>query len=63
MGPVKNHRWIYACAKQLWNASFMPTGFEEGLNYSIIRPFNFIGPRIDYLPSERQAIRASSAIS
>ena len=53
MGPVKNHRWIYACAKQLSKRVLHAYGLEEGLNYSIIRPFNFIGPRIDYLPSEQ----------
>ncbi len=53
MGPVKNHRWIYASAKQLLERVLHAYGLEEGLNYSIIRPFNFIGPRIDYLPSEQ----------
>lgn len=53
MGPVKNHRWIYACAKQLLERVLHAYGIEEGLKYSIIRPFNFIGPRIDYLPSEQ----------
>ena len=53
MGPVKNHRWIYACAKQLLERVLHAYGLEEELNYTIIRPFNFIGPRIDYLPSEQ----------
>jgi len=53
MGPIRNHRWIYACAKQLLERVLHAYGLERGLNYTIIRPFNFIGPRIDYLPSER----------
>jgi len=53
MGPVCNHRWIYACAKQLLERVLHAYGLEHGLNYTIIRPFNFIGPRIDYLPSEK----------
>ena len=53
MGPVKNHRWIYACAKQLLERVLHAYGIQKGLNYSIIRPFNFVGPRIDYLPSEQ----------
>jgi len=53
MGPIGNHRWIYACAKQLLERVLHAYGLEHGLNYSIIRPFNFIGPRIDYLPSEK----------
>ena len=35
------------CAKQLLERVLHAYGLEEGLNYSIIRPFNFIGPRID----------------
>src|SRR4028119_2193524 len=54
MGPVENHRWIYACAKQLLERVLHAYGIEKGMNYTIIRPFNFIGPRIDYLPSERE---------
>lgn len=53
MGPIRNHRWIYASAKQLLERVLHAYGIEQGLNYSIIRPFNFIGPRIDYLPSEQ----------
>jgi len=52
MGPIKNHRWIYACAKQLLERVLHAYGFRDGFRYSIIRPFNFVGPRIDYLPSE-----------
>jgi UDP-apiose/xylose synthase len=52
MGPVKNHRWIYACAKQLLERVLDALWKTEGFQFSVIRPFNFIGPRIDYLPSE-----------
>lgn len=56
MGPVKNHRWIYASAKQLLERVLHAYGIEKGLNYTIIRPFNFIGPKIDFLPSEKSGI-------
>jgi len=52
MGPVKNHRWIYACAKQLLERVLDALWKTEGFQFSVIRPFNFVGPRIDYLPSE-----------
>ncbi|MFT4546805.1 MAG: UDP-apiose/xylose synthase [Verrucomicrobiales bacterium] len=52
MGPVKNHRWIYACAKQLLERVLDALGKSEDFKFSIIRPFNFVGPRIDYLPTE-----------
>jgi UDP-4-amino-4-deoxy-L-arabinose formyltransferase/UDP-glucuronic acid dehydrogenase (UDP-4-keto-hexauronic acid decarboxylating) len=54
MGPIKNQRWIYACSKQLLERVLHAYGLEKGLNYSIIRPFNFVGPQIDYLPSEEE---------
>ncbi len=53
MGPVAKHRWIYASAKQLLERVLHAYGLEDRLHYTIIRPFNFIGPRIDYLPSEQ----------
>jgi len=52
LGPVSRHRWIYSCAKQLLERILHAYGLEDRLDYTIIRPFNFIGPRIDYLPSE-----------
>jgi UDP-apiose/xylose synthase len=52
LGPVSKHRWIYACAKQLLERVLHAYGLEDRLDYTIVRPFNFIGPRIDYLPSD-----------
>jgi UDP-apiose/xylose synthase len=56
MGPVGRHRWIYACAKQLLERVLHAYGLEGRLNYTIIRPFNFIGPKIDYLPGETDGV-------
>jgi len=53
LGPVTKHRWIYASAKQLLERVLHAYGLEMGFNYTIIRPFNFIGPKIDFLTSER----------
>jgi UDP-apiose/xylose synthase len=53
LGPVSKHRWIYSCAKQLLERILHAYGLDNKLNYTIIRPFNFIGPRIDYLPCEQ----------
>jgi len=52
LGPVAKHRWIYACSKQLLERVLHAYGLEGRLSYTIIRPFNFIGPKIDYLPSD-----------
>lgn len=56
LGPVAKHRWIYSCAKQLLERVLHAYGLERGFNYTIIRPFNFIGPKIDYLPQQAEDI-------
>jgi len=56
LGPVNRHRWIYACSKQLLERVLHAYGLETGFNYTIIRPFNFIGPKIDFLQSEQEGI-------
>jgi UDP-apiose/xylose synthase len=50
LGPVTAQRWSYASAKQLLERLIIGYGLERGLEFSIVRPFNFIGPRMDYLP-------------
>ena len=49
---MDKHRWIYACAKQLLERVLHAYGLEHDLNYTIVRPFNFIGPKIDFLPQD-----------
>ena len=58
-GPVSKHRWIYAAAKQLLERIIHAHGLSGQLDYTIFRPFNFIGPRLDYLvpPGSRGAAR------
>jgi UDP-apiose/xylose synthase len=56
LGPVSKHRWIYSCAKQLLERVLHAYGLEKGFNYTIIRPFNFIGPKIDFLLHEKEGI-------
>jgi UDP-apiose/xylose synthase len=56
LGPVVKHRWIYSCAKQLLERVLHAYGLEKGFPYTIIRPFNFIGPKIDFLLHEREGI-------
>ncbi|MBK8804834.1 MAG: NAD-dependent epimerase/dehydratase family protein [Fibrobacteres bacterium] len=50
LGPLASTRWSYACAKQLSERLVEAYGREQGLQWTIVRPFNFIGPRMDYLP-------------
>lgn len=53
-GPIDQHRWIYANAKQVLERLLHIHGEFSNLEYTIIRPFNFIGYDIDYMPSEQQ---------
>jgi len=50
LGPVHKERWSYACAKQLLERVIWAYGEHHGLSFTLIRPFNTIGPRMDYLP-------------
>src|SRR5262249_11482046 len=49
MGPIHNQRWSYATAKQLVERYIFALHKEAGLKFTIIRPFNFFGPRMDYI--------------
>jgi UDP-apiose/xylose synthase len=48
-GPVHKQRWIYATAKMLLERVLFAYGVAGQLEFTIVRPFNFIGSRIDYL--------------
>jgi len=54
LGPINKQRWIYSCSKQLLDRVIYAYGFEQGLDYTLIRPFNWIGPKLDniYEPKE-----------
>lgn len=46
-GPVTKSRWIYSCSKQLMDRVIIAYGEERGLDYTLFRPFNWVGPRLD----------------
>lgn len=50
LGPVERERWSYACAKQLLERVIWAHGMHAGLDFTIVRPFNVIGARMDFLP-------------
>jgi UDP-apiose/xylose synthase len=50
LGPVSHERWTYAAAKQLLERLIWAHGQHAGLDFTVIRPFNVIGPRMDFLP-------------
>ena len=46
-GPINKQRWIYACSKQLMDRVIAAYGMEQGLDYTLFRPFNWIGSGLD----------------
>lgn len=61
LGPISKQRWIYSCSKQLLDRVIWAYGAKEGLRFTLFRPFNWIGPRLDSLDSAR--IGSSRAIT
>jgi UDP-4-amino-4-deoxy-L-arabinose formyltransferase/UDP-glucuronic acid dehydrogenase (UDP-4-keto-hexauronic acid decarboxylating) len=53
MGPIHRQRWIYASCKQLLDRVIWAYGFEQGLRFTLFRPFNWIGPKLDSLDAAR----------
>jgi len=46
-GPIHKQRWIYACSKQLLDRVIYAYGERDGVDYTLFRPFNWIGPKLD----------------
>jgi nucleoside-diphosphate-sugar epimerase len=53
-GPIGKPRWIYACAKQLMDRVIHAYGMKEGLDYTLFRPFNWIGAGLDNLNAPKE---------
>ena len=53
-GPIDKPRWIYACAKQLMDRVIHAYGMEQGLDYTLFRPFNWIGPGLDSMHTPKE---------
>ena len=47
LGPIKKQRWIYSCAKQLLDRVIWAYGKQQGLKFTLFRPFNWVGPKLD----------------
>ncbi len=46
-GPIEKQRWIYAASKQLLDRVIYAYGVRDNLDYTLFRPFNWIGPKLD----------------
>ena len=54
LGPINKPRWIYSCAKQLMDRVIHAYGMQEGLQYTLFRPFNWIGPGLDSIHTAKE---------
>ncbi|ATV45893.1 bifunctional UDP-4-amino-4-deoxy-L-arabinose formyltransferase/UDP-glucuronic acid oxidase ArnA [Pectobacterium brasiliense] len=61
VGPINKQRWIYSVSKQLLDRVIWAYGAKNGLHFTLFRPFNWMGPRLDTLDAAR--IGSSRAIT
>jgi len=54
LGPIDKPRWIYSCAKQLMDRVIHAYGMQEGLDYTLFRPFNWIGAGLDSINTAKE---------
>ncbi len=54
LGPVAKERWIYSCIKQMLDRVIWAYGKHEGLSFTLFRPFNFIGPKLDDIKAPKE---------
>jgi nucleoside-diphosphate-sugar epimerase len=54
LGPINKPRWIYSCAKQLMDRVIHAYGMEQGLDYTLFRPFNWIGSGLDSMTTAKE---------
>ncbi|MGV8038905.1 MAG: bifunctional UDP-4-keto-pentose/UDP-xylose synthase [Thermoanaerobaculaceae bacterium] len=54
LGPISKPRWIYSCSKQLLDRVIAAYGQQEGLRYTLFRPFNWIGPKLDDIDAAKE---------
>jgi nucleoside-diphosphate-sugar epimerase len=53
-GPIDKPRWIYACAKQMMDRVIWAYGMERGLDFTLFRPFNWIGAGLDSINTPKE---------
>jgi len=54
LGPINKQRWIYSCCKQLLDRVLWAYGFEKDFRFTIFRPYNWIGPKLDSIQSLKE---------
>ena len=54
LGPIDKTRWIYSCAKQLMDRVIWAYGAQQGLRFTLFRPFNWIGAGLDSISTPKE---------
>ncbi len=54
LGPIEKQRWIYSCSKQLMDRVIWAYGAQEGLDFTLFRPFNWIGSGLDSIHTPKE---------
>ncbi len=54
VGPIQKERWIYSCSKQLLDRVIYAYGTRGQVEFTLFRPFNWVGPRLDSLYAAKE---------
>ncbi|MCX7891937.1 MAG: bifunctional UDP-4-keto-pentose/UDP-xylose synthase [Burkholderiales bacterium] len=54
LGPINKPRWIYSCAKQLMDRVIWGYGMDHRLDFTLFRPFNWIGAGLDSINTPKE---------
>lgn len=54
LGPINKPRWIYSCSKQLMDRVIWAYAMSGELNFTLFRPFNWIGAGLDNLNAAKE---------
>jgi nucleoside-diphosphate-sugar epimerase len=54
LGPIDKQRWIYSCSKQLMDRVIWAYGSMDKLDFTLFRPFNWIGAGLDSIHTAKE---------
>jgi nucleoside-diphosphate-sugar epimerase len=54
LGPIDKQRWIYSCSKQLMDRVIWAYGSMGQLDFTLFRPFNWIGSGLDSIHTAKE---------
>lgn len=63
VGPIAKQRWIYSVSKQLLDRVIWAYGFEKNFKFTLFRPFNWIGPKLDDLTLQPEKEGSSRVVT